>query len=31
MVLKYIVQDYPFPTLYMGVSNVLSNGLIMLR
>ncbi|KAK2764920.1 hypothetical protein FQN54_008617 [Arachnomyces sp. PD_36] len=30
MVLKYIVQEYPFPTLYMGVSNVLSNGLIML-
>lgn len=31
MVLKYIVPDYPFPTLYFGVANTIANGLIMLR
>ncbi len=31
LVLKYIVPDYPFPTLYFGVANVVANGLIMLR
>ena len=31
LVLKYIVPDYPFPTLYFGVANVIANGLIMLR
>ncbi|KZF21332.1 UPF0220-domain-containing protein [Xylona heveae TC161] len=30
MVLKYVVPDYPFPTLYFGVANVIANGLIML-
>ena len=29
--LKYVVNDYPFPTLYFGVANVIANGLIMLR
>ena len=31
LVLKYVVPDYPFPTLYFGVANVIANGLIMLR
>lgn len=31
MVLKYVVNNYPFPTLYFGVANVIANGLIMLR
>lgn len=31
LVLKYLVPQYPFPTLYMGVANVISNSLIMLR
>ena len=31
LVLKYIVPDYPFPTLYFGVANTIANGLIMLR
>jgi hypothetical protein len=31
LVLKYIVPQTVWPTLYMGVANVLSNGLIMLR
>ena len=31
MVLKYLVKEYPFPTLYFGVANVVANGLIMLR
>ena len=31
MVLKYIVHEYPFPTLYFGVANVIANGLVMLR
>jgi len=30
-VLKYIVKNYPFPTLYFGIANVVANGLIMLR
>jgi len=29
--LKYIVPGAMWPTLSMGVSNVLSNGLVMLR
>ena len=31
LVLKYIVPNYPFPTLYFGVANTIANGLIMLR
>ncbi|MCJ1247262.1 hypothetical protein MMC30_004476 [Trapelia coarctata] len=31
LVLKYIVKNYPFPTLYFGIANVVANGLIMLR
>ena len=31
LVLKYVINDYPFPTLYFGVANVVANGLIMLR
>ena len=31
MVLKYLFKDYPFKTMYMGVANVVSNGLVMLR
>ena len=31
LVLKYIVPEFGFPTLYLGVANVISNGLIMLR
>ena len=31
LVLKYVVPQYPFPTLYFGIANVLANGLIMLR
>ncbi|MCJ1483486.1 hypothetical protein MMC06_003653 [Schaereria dolodes] len=30
LVLKYVVNDYGFPTLYFGVANVVANGLIML-
>ncbi|KAI9741908.1 MAG: hypothetical protein M1834_000297 [Cirrosporium novae-zelandiae] len=30
MTMKYIVPQYPFPTLYFGVANVIANGLIML-
>ncbi|KAL9112715.1 MAG: hypothetical protein Q9227_003018 [Pyrenula ochraceoflavens] len=30
MVLKYVVHNYPFPTLYFGIANVVANGLIML-
>jgi len=30
MVLKYMVTDYAFQTMYMGVANVLANALIML-
>ena len=31
LVLKYVVPEYPFPTLYFGIANVIANGLIMLR
>lgn len=31
LVLKYVVPNYPFPTLYFGIANVIANGLIMLR
>ena len=32
LALKYIVgHDYTFKTVYMGVANVIANGLIMLR
>ena len=31
LVLKYVVTDTPFPALYFGISNVVANGLIMLR
>ena len=31
MVLKYVVPEYVFPTLWMGVANVVANALIMLR
>ncbi|KAK8226911.1 vacuolar sorting protein-like protein Vps68 [Phyllosticta capitalensis] len=30
MVLKYVVPEYPFPTLWFGVSNVVANALVML-
>ncbi|KAI9832495.1 MAG: hypothetical protein M1819_004284 [Sarea resinae] len=30
LVLKYVVPNYPFPTLYFGIANVIANGLIML-
>lgn len=30
MVLKYVVPEYVFPTLWMGVANVVANALIML-
>jgi len=31
LVLKYIVTEAVWPTLYMGIANVLANGLVMLR
>jgi len=31
MVLKYLIQGYPMPTLYFGVANVVANGMVMLR
>ncbi|MCJ1363264.1 Transmembrane protein 50A [Acarospora aff. strigata] len=31
LVLKYVVPEYPFTTLYFGIANVIANGLIMLR
>ena len=31
LVLKYVVPQTVFPTLYMGVSNVVANALVMLR
>ena len=31
LVLKYVVPDKGFPTLYFGIANVIANGLIMLR
>ncbi|KAF9732101.1 hypothetical protein PMIN06_002653 [Paraphaeosphaeria minitans] len=30
LVLKYIVADYVWPTIWMGVGNVVANGLVML-
>ncbi|KAI5849575.1 hypothetical protein DFP73DRAFT_541096 [Morchella snyderi] len=30
LILSYIVPEYPWPTLYFGVANVLANSLIML-
>ncbi|KAI9885490.1 MAG: 60S ribosomal subunit assembly/export protein [Watsoniomyces obsoletus] len=30
LVLKYVLPDYSFPTLYFGVANVIANSLIML-
>ena len=30
MVLKYVVNDYSFQTMYMGVANVIGNALVML-
>ncbi|KAK4949606.1 Vacuolar protein sorting-associated protein 68 [Elasticomyces elasticus] len=30
MVLKYVLPDYGFPTLWMGVANVVANSLVML-
>src|SRR3954465_12213095 len=29
--LKYLFKDYPLRTMYMGVANVVANGLVMLR
>jgi Uncharacterised protein family (UPF0220) len=31
LVLKYLVHNYPFPTLGFGISNVVANALVMLR
>ncbi len=31
LVLKYLVPGAVLPTLYMGISNVVANGLVMLR
>jgi hypothetical protein len=31
MVLKYVVNDASWPALWMGVSNVIANALVMLR
>lgn len=31
MVLKYLIKQYPLPTLYFGIANVIANGLVMLR
>ena len=31
MILKYIINNYPLPTLYFGIANVVANGLVMLR
>jgi hypothetical protein len=31
LVLKYIVAEYVWPTIWMGVGNVVANGLVMLR
>lgn len=31
LVLKYIVPETSWPTLYMGVANLAANGLVMLR
>jgi hypothetical protein len=29
--LKYVVPEYTWPTVWMGVGNVVANGLVMLR
>lgn len=31
MVLKYLVKNYPIQTLYFGIANIVSNGLVMMR
>jgi hypothetical protein len=31
LVLKYVVREYALPTLWMGIGNVVANGLVMLR
>lgn len=31
MVLKYVLPEYPFPTLWFGVANVVANALVSLR
>ena len=31
LVLKYVVREYIWPTLWLGVGNVVANGLVMLR
>lgn len=31
LVLKYVVRGYIWPTMWLGVGNVVANGLIMLR
>ena len=31
LVLKYVVREYGWPTLWMGIGNVVGNGLVMLR
>ncbi|OKL57020.1 UPF0220 protein [Talaromyces atroroseus] len=30
MVLKYVMKNYPLPTLYFGIANVIANALVML-
>ncbi|KAL1981306.1 hypothetical protein VTN96DRAFT_2799 [Rasamsonia emersonii] len=30
MVLKYVIKNYPLPTLYFGIANVVANSLVML-
>jgi len=30
MVLKYVVPEYPFPTLWFGIANVVANALVMM-
>lgn len=31
LVMKYIVTEYTWPTIWLGVGNVVANGLVMLR
>lgn len=31
LVLKYIVEQYEFETMYFGIANVVANSMIMLR
>ena len=31
LVLKYIVEQYEFETMYFGIANVVANSLVMLR